>query len=79
MSPEKRTTELNGGQKGSGALGITSGDAAPLLEPKEGILYQMPQFVEVGIILAGLLAGAARRETACMTRVCAPSAIASVS
>jgi hypothetical protein len=41
---------------------MASGDAAPLLEPEEGILHQMPQFVEAGIIVAGLPAVAARRD-----------------
>ena len=47
---------MNGSQEGGGALGVARGDAAPLLEFQEDVFHQMPQFVDVIVVLAGFFA-----------------------
>ena len=53
---------MQGGEEGSGALGIAGGDTAPSLEVKDGIFHQMAQFVEMLVIDAWRFAVAARRN-----------------
>ena len=51
---------MQGGEEGSGALGIASGDTAPSLEVKDGIFYQMAQLIEMFVIVARRFSVAAR-------------------
>jgi hypothetical protein len=51
-SPDGDTTNLDSGDKRSGALGVAGGDATPTLEVQESVFYQMPELVEIVIIIA---------------------------
>ena len=50
-TPNSDAADLNGGDKGSGILGISSGDAAPSLQVKERIFHQVTQFVKVTVVV----------------------------
>ncbi len=45
---------MNGSKERTGILRIAGGNAPPALEMQEGILHQMPQTVEIRIMLSWL-------------------------
>lgn len=49
-APNSDAADLNGGDKGSSVLGISSGDTAPSLQVKERIFHQVTQFVKVTVV-----------------------------
>ncbi len=53
---------MNRGEEGVGIPGITGGDAPPALEMQKSILNQMPQTVEIPVMLPWLPAIALRRN-----------------
>lgn len=53
---------MHGGEEGVCALGVTSGNSAPLFEIAEGVFHQMPQFVEILIPDSRLFAVFSRRN-----------------
>ena len=53
---------MHSGEKGIGSFCISSGDSAPSFDVQEGIFHQMPQLVEVFVIVARLFAVATWRN-----------------
>ena len=57
-------------QERSGLFGVTGCHPPPLFEIQEGVFHQMPQFIQVPVIIPGVLAVASGRNH----RVHTPSA-----
>ena len=62
IDPHHQATDMYGGEEGRGVFGVSSGDAAPSFEVEKGVFHQMPQFVEMPVVVALLFAVAARRN-----------------
>lgn len=54
---------MNGPQEVDGSLVVTSGDGTVLLEPSEEVLDQMSSLVQMPVVVAPILARAARGIT----------------
>ena len=53
---------MHGGEEGVCAFGVSGSNSAPFFQIPKGIFHQLPQFVEVPVIHALLLAVLARRN-----------------
>ena len=50
-APNSDATNLNGGEKGSGILGIPCSDAAPSFQVQERVFHQVTQFIKVTVVV----------------------------
>jgi hypothetical protein len=50
---------MDGSEEGSAVFGVARGNSTPSFQVQEGILNQMPQLIQVAIVLALYLAAAA--------------------
>ena len=68
IKPDDGSSQVNGGQEISGGFVIRGGDGAVLFEAGEEVFDQMALLVEGVVLVARVLAIAARRDTNALAR-----------